>query len=219
MRRLIVTVGLVALVSLGAPSDSNAGLIIDQSQVSFDGFINLRFTGVTGQTFTPALSTLDIVELLFDGPGGTFPPNIEGNFSVGIHQGTIFGPLVGTSAPLSLLTGIFQEVVRFEFPVSVPLVPGNLYAMELNRLSDPDSPFFLGLSSGAFGGPPTRPDLYLGGGAIVAGSPVLNADFFFREGPNQAEVVPEPGTLELCGLAVMILCGVYASRKRTVDLG
>src|SRR5262249_15644917 len=157
------TAGLVALISLGTARDSNATPIIDQSQGSFDSLINLRFTGVTGQTFTPALSSLDIVELLFDGPDGTFPPDIAGIFGVGIHRGTIFGSLVGTSASVSLLTGIFQEVVRFEFLVSVPLVPGNLYAIEVNRLSDPDLPFFLGLSSGALGGPPSGPDLYPGG--------------------------------------------------------
>jgi hypothetical protein len=77
------------------------------------------------------------MELLFDGPDGTFPPNIPGEFSVGIHQGGITGPVIGTSSAITLLSGIFREVVRFDFPTSVPLVPGNLYAIEINRLSDP----------------------------------------------------------------------------------
>jgi len=165
--------------------------IVDQSQTSVDVLVNLGFSGLTGQGFTPALPSLDVVEVFFDGPDGTFPPDIPGEFSVGIHQGGITGPVIGTSSAITLLSGIFREVVRFDFPTSVPLVPGNLSAIEINRLSDPGLPFF-------FGG--IQADTYPGGTAIINGQSRPDFDLFFREGPL---AVPEPSTLALCGLVGM----------------
>ena len=195
--RTLTTITTATLVLLwGNEKEARGEFIVDQSQTSFDEFFNLQFSGVTGQEFTPALPSLDVVELLFDGPGGTFPPNIPGQFSVGIHTGSVAGPVVGTSLSVTLLTGIFREVVPFQFPTSVPLVPGDLYSIEINRLSDPDLPFFVGATDMA---------TYPGGSAVINGLSRPDLDLFFREGPRSAIVVPAPRTLALLGSGLVAL--------------
>jgi hypothetical protein len=72
MKRLI-PLACALLVTLGQGRAEATSILIDQAQMTLDVLVNLRFSGVTGQEFTPTLSSLDIVEVLFDGPGGTFP--------------------------------------------------------------------------------------------------------------------------------------------------
>jgi len=205
--RRLATITIAALVLLwGNGKAARAEFIVDQSQTSFNVLFNLRFTGVTGQEFTPALPSLDVVELLFDGPDGTFPPNVPGQFSVGIHKGGVTGPVVGTSLPVTLLTGIFREVVRFEFLTSVSLVPGDLYLIEINRLSDPDLPFFFGATDMA---------TYPRGSAVIEGLPRSDFDLFFREGPRSAIAVSAPRTLALFGLGLILLSVLWKWQGRT----
>jgi hypothetical protein len=208
----LVNVSIVLCLLYGNFTEASAELIVDQSQTSFDALVNLRFSGVTGQEFMPTLSSLDTVELLFDGPDGSFPPNIRGDFSVGIHQGSITGPIVGTSTAVALLTGIFREVVRFDFPTSASLVPGQTYVIEINRLSDPELPFFFGA---------TQTDMYGGGRAIINEISLPDSDLFFREGTRNP-VVSEPDTFALTGLCLLgLICAprvrslLGLARKRT----
>jgi len=204
--RRLATITIAALVLLwGNGKAARAEFIVDQSQTSFNVLFNLRFTGVTGQEFTPALPSLDVVELLFDGPGGTFPPNISGQFSVGIHKGGVTGPVVGTSLPVTLLTGIFREVVRFEFLSSVSLVPGDLYLIEINRLSDPVL-FFFGATDMA---------TYPRGSAVIEGLPRSDLDLFFLEGQRSAIAVSAPRTLALFGAGLVLLSVLLKRQGRT----
>jgi len=207
---LTFTLSAVMFVVLPVPSLEASPFVVDQSHTSFSGFFNLRFSGVTGQEFTPTLDSLDVVELLFDGPDGSFPPAIEGQFSVGIRQGSVTGAVVGTSSPVTLLTGIFREVVRFDFPTRVPLVPDDLYVIEINLLSDPDLPFFVG-HFGGFGTPPSN---YSRGRGILEGEPLEDFDLFFREGQTNVEVVSEPGTLALAVLGTLAVFGCGRMRPQ-----
>jgi hypothetical protein len=197
-----ICVAALAVLSGNLP-EARGEFIVDQSQTSFNVLVNLRFSGVTGQEFTAALPSLDVVELLFDGPDGTFPPDIPGEFSVSIQGGGMTGAVVATSFSVTLLTGIFREVVRFDFPTSVPLVPGDLYGIEINRLSDPGLPFFFAAIDA---------DTYPGGRAIIDGQSRPDFDLFFREGPRS--VVPEPSTLTLCGLGALGLLGYGWLRRQ-----
>jgi hypothetical protein len=208
MKKLLGCVVAFVALSTILPQ-ARAEFIIDQSQNSFDVLFNLRFSGTTGQAFTPALQSLDVVEVLFDGPGGTFASNIPGEFSVSIHRGGVTGVIVATSFSVTLLTGIFREVVRFEFPISVSLVPSDIYTIEINRLSDPDLPFFIGA---------IRADAYAGGTAIIDGQSQADLDLFFREGPHSA-ALSVPGTLSLYGLGALLLVAYRWHRGRKEQLG
>jgi hypothetical protein len=212
MKRLI-PLACAVLVTLGQGRAGATSILVDQAQMTVDGFLNLRASGVTGQEFTPTLPFLDVVELVFEGPGGTFPPDVQADFSVGIHVGTISGALIGTSASVSLLTGIFREMVRFEFVAHVALVPGDVYVIEINRLSA-DSPFSIG--SSGFG--PDGVDRYALGRGIVHGQPDQPTfDLVFREGLRTADVIPEPRTLILSSTGlVAVLTSATRRRPRSV---
>ena len=93
--RNVVIAGACAIVSalrFGGIACAEPTFVVDQSQTAVDLFFNLRFSGVTGQEFVPALSSLRAVELLFDGPDGSFPPDLRGDFSTGIREGSPTGP-------------------------------------------------------------------------------------------------------------------------------
>jgi hypothetical protein len=212
LARSSMCVAALALL-IGNPTEAKGSFVVDQSQLSFDGFVNLRFSGASGQEFTPAHLSLDRVDLLFDGPGGSFPADVTGDFSVSIRQDSIAGPLVGESSPVTLLSGIFREVVLFDFPRSVPLLPGDRYVIGINRLSDPFLPFFVGVTGSGV----TPADFYPGGRAILNGDPQMNVDLYFREGSSTL-LVSEPATLVLCGLGILGLVGLHWQRRKGPSL-
>src|SRR2546430_5445139 len=161
---------IASALQFGSTAYAQSEFIVDQSQTTFNEFVNLGFSGVTGQEFIPTLPSLDVVELLFD----LFGP-ATGALSVRIHQDSITGPVVGTSLPVTVTvtvnSGNLRQTIRFDFPISVSLIPGNTYVIEVNRLSDVF--FSLGLTQG---------DTHSGGQAIIAGELRSDSDLFFREG-------------------------------------
>ena len=121
-------------------------------------------------------------------------------------QGTITGPILGTSAVVSLpavppgneeLNGVFH----FDFASSVALIPGDLYVIELDHLGGK-----LGLCLASTGYP---------GGRLIAGIPLAilsQTDLWFREGP--AAEVPEPSAMFF--VAATLLGWVGVSVLRTI---
>lgn len=183
--------GLLAL----APAVWAHPMHVDQHNDGFTPSLyeSIQASGPMGQEFTPAMSSLDSVELhIMDlslgGVGG-------GNLITKIRAGTIAGALLGTSEVLSLPDG-FKGVAHLDFASSVALTPGNLYVIEAIVQTG-----VWGI--GSSGGPSPA---YPGGRQIIEGAPTENNDLWFREGP----IVPEPAGLGLIGLAMMVV-----RRRRT----
>ena len=146
-------------------------------------------SGGVGQSFRPALNSLDFVELQIFNESPVGPAS----FFVGIRAGSITGNLLGmsqfTTTPLPFPPG----PTHFDFPSSVPLTAGNTYVLEISEQVG-------GAGWGVRYGPGTD---YANGQAFTGGNPV-NFDLWFREG---ATAVPEPNTwlfsvIAVAGLAV-----------------
>jgi hypothetical protein len=161
---------------------------------------NIEYLGPTGQEFTPTLTSLDFVELqLQDFYGYGYR---TGTLAVIIHEGTINGPVLGTSTPVSLYP-TFEGAVNFGFADPVPLVPGDTYVMQVHVLTVGDwGVAASGISS------------YPYGRFIQFGAPIENNDMFFREGIT---VVPEPHVLASLGLGLVVLSFTRSSRTRKHD--
>jgi hypothetical protein len=154
-----------------------------------------------GQEFTPTLSSLSVVELMImdslptDGIGSTVTVNIRG--------GAIAGPVLGTSTlvlPNAYGGGTFA-LTHFDFLAPVPLVPGNLFVMELVATG---TGFTVAVNPA---------NTYAGGRFISLGNVVQGSDLVFREGPVLA-AVPEPTTLLLVGVGTALTAGARRRRAR-----
>jgi hypothetical protein len=120
--------------------------------------------------------------------------------------------LIGTSAPVTLLTAISREMVRFEFGPSLALVPGDLYVIEINRLSASDLPFFVGGSGFVTFGV----DRYVLGRGIHNGQPVPTFDLVFSEGLRTPHVIPEPRTLTRTSIGLVAVFILRRAPRRPV---
>lgn len=149
-----------------------------------------------GQEFTPTLDALDWVHILIG-------PRTEPVAVVNIRENTITGPILGTSLPGTigpLVPGQFS-FMQFDFSDRVPLVPGNLYVIEIEMLS------------GGLAFVRDTENHYAGGRAISLGNPVPGTDFGFREG--LVVPVPEPGTVSLLSIGLLGLVGGVVRRRRS----
>lgn len=141
-----------------------------------------------GQSFTPLLDSVGFIRLYIQGGGGT------ASFHVVLHNDSITGSVLGTSATTSFSTGSFVDFL-FQTPVSV--TPGTMY-------------FFQPVLETATGGWTVNASFYnyAGGSAFANGLADSSKDLWFREG---VVVVPEPSVVWL--LAVMSGALFYVSKK------
>jgi hypothetical protein len=210
--RLSILTLFVAVASVGS---LRADLIIDQQYTARPNLgtnQSVSFFQPFGQSFTPSLASLNIVQLHLSeavpGPdldGGTFAVRIrEGGNATGAVLGTSTAEMLpygfGTSADdFGYGFPFGGSLVQFDFATPMALDPGALYSIELVDLSQAQ---FL-----VYG---TQPGGYPGGTAIT-GFPFPPVDFFFREGIN---TVPEPGTLGLFGILLFGLAVLHRCSER-----
>jgi len=157
----------------------------DESRI-LEGGADIQQNQPIGQSFTPTFDSVGFVRLyLYNGLlGNTSAATVQ----VGLREGSISGPLLGVSAPVSIpASPNFGGSVQFRFGVPVPGTPGCVYFLQPTVLDNDN----IGLSQSLYG--------YGGGTAFFQGvADPQGRDIWFREGI----IVPEPGT------AVLLLLGV-----------
>ena len=180
---------LCAWLCVAGPGPAGAHPFIPD-QVN-DGFTSggfVVFPGrVLGQQFVPAMGSLEAVELTTNDQR---PGNGQGtDLFVRIRSGTVAGPILGTSATVSLPDGrdASESVVHFDFPAVVPLTPGALHVIEIVAASGDNR----GISGTGWG-----VNAYAAGSVIVDGAVYADPlsspfDLWFREGPTCAPSVDQ----------------------------
>ena len=169
----------------------------DQSNRSSLTRWTLQVGDPVGQEFVPTLGGVDFVEtVFFDHDFSQNPITIQ----VLIHDGTIVGPVVGASSPVTFIASDFGSIRRFDFPSTAPVIPGQIYVMEL---------FQSGPQNDSIGADPSA--AYLTGQMIRSGAPFDGYDLWFREG--MVVVVPEPSLLTLSIAGVAVFATAFRRRR------
>jgi hypothetical protein len=192
---IVVAIGLTILCA----GPARAVLIVDQSQTTFQN--GAPIGSAEGQSFTPALASINFATLrLFDAGGA------GGSLTVELHLG-VNGALLGTSQSRVLPAGFggtnFTGAdAQFDFASPLALIPGSLYSLIIRELSGNFN--FLGTGTNA----------YAGGAAIFGGVAFPLQDAYFIEGINTALLsVSEPNVLLLLALSLLAL-GMTRRRNR-----
>jgi len=139
------------------------------------GFPNLG----DGQTFTPSLSSVGFIRLMFD----DLDPNDGAGATVYVNLLTgVSGSVIGKTAPITMFNG-FKGPQTFLFSNPISVTPGTQYYFEAVEQSGGSGGW--GVIVGQYP--------YSAGSAYLNGSPNLPQDYWFREGI----IVPEPSSLAL----------------------
>jgi hypothetical protein len=152
----------------------NVTYYIDQRNDVYGGAANVDFYAPMGQEFVPALSALDVVELLLGDATNSSDPS---QLFVRIRDGSVMGAVVATSdvVPVTLpIAGTALALFRF---TRVALVPGHQYVLEVVHKAGPV--VMIGRNQNG----------YASGNVIYNGNPDLSFDLWFREGALK----PQPG--------------------------
>ncbi len=179
LSRWMNAICLILLFGCGGENSSGPTFIPDQVNAAFtpSGFQSIQELSPIGQEFTPTLSSLDLVEL-FTEDFGNLHNGVGGELVVNIQRGTITGPIIATSLPVTLPDS-FSGITHFNFPSSVSLTPGEIYVIEVTVASG--DAWGVGMSSGPL-------STYAGGGPILQGVSQTGYDLWFKEG--QVHTVP-----------------------------
>jgi len=147
-----------------------------------------------GQSFTPTLSLVGFVQMeFFDFHPGN---GIGATVYVNLRAGSITGPILGSSAPVSMPDGFQKDITGFSLATPVVVTPGTTYYFQPVTLLGSDDQWDVVVSGYN----------YPGGQFIFAGTPQANLDFWFREGI----VTPEPSAAVL----VLLASGAFACLHR-----
>ena len=188
-------------VSIALAGDADAqGTLVDQSNDQTHPWSlaqwTLRVGDPVGQEFVPTLGGLDFVEAVFFAREGS---DATATIQVFVRDGSITGPVVGFSIPVTFLASTLGSIHRFDFPSTVPLTPGQTYVMHL--FQDTPQNYSIGADTAM---------AYTSGQMIRSGVPFDGYDLWFREG---VVVVPEPSSFALAFLGVGLLSGVFWRRR------
>ena len=196
MIRVLASLLLLSLVEVtyGSPVYDQSNTVAPDTGLTVDVHVPI------GQSFTPTLTGLNFVELRM---GDLESNGLGGVFNVLIRSGgNTAGPVLGTSQDVTMPDSFGHTLsfgglpIRFDFLAPVPLVPGNLYAIQLSKVS--------GDLFTLYG---RQTDDYADGTSILFGVAISFQDFYFREGL----VVPEPSSFVLAALG---LIGLVVLRLR-----
>lgn len=174
--RTLVLLTAMLVLALGIIPTSVAAEIsvVDQSYTALTQqfYYNIEYFAPMGQEFTPTLHALDVVELWMDDASCSSTGSPGGDVQVRIRESTISGSIIGTSYSVHF-PNCYDDVLRFDFPSFVPLVPGQVYVIEAVYVS--------GNTSGARvdNGPASN---YPGGSLIMEGILHPDKDMWFIEG-------------------------------------
>ncbi|MEW6156588.1 MAG: hypothetical protein AB1813_04110 [Verrucomicrobiota bacterium] len=165
---------LLAVVGVNVETGAQVFVIDQRSDTFFQPFAPLlSITGADrppghqpSQQFRPTLPGLDFVELQIRNDNIT----VEASFAVVVHEETVTGRVLGMSQTVTIL--LPPNFTRFDFPSTVPLIPGNLYVLEIMQMGQPRV---------GWGTPVISNEAYAGGQALFRGQ-LINADLWFREG-------------------------------------
>ncbi len=184
---------------VGAPSAVVHPFTVDQANTDNPGggFLmhNIQLSGPIGQSFTPLLPSLDVVELLTIDFGDQ-ANGLGATLQVNLRVASVAGIIIATSNPVALpddfgFGGLaVGGVTHFDFGASVALVSGSLYVIEPVVVVG-DSWGLVDLLG-----------VYDNGNAIISGHAAPN-DWWFREGPAASSRVPAPATLALFGAGLL----------------
>jgi len=189
--RGLLCVLALSLFAFPPPAGSHPFSVDQEALPPIQAGWSIRFLSPIGQEFVPAASSLDAVELMVG--NGDLPGPAD--LFVNIRHTTIDGPIIGTSLLLTLPFGT-GGLTHFDFPSAVPLIPGEVYVIEVVFAgSDTSNP---GIAGGYQ--PP-----YSQGRAIILGEPDPFDDLWFREGPAMA--TSGNCSLRACRDEVLAACG------------
>lgn len=183
--------GLVLLLGIAAaPHAAPITLLDQQNQGSVAGT-----NGGTsfGQSFTPTLPAIDAIEFLMAGLGQSVVVNLLNGLAGTDGLG---GRVIATSEPVTVFTPGIHQIVHFDFPTRVALMPGHSYVAQLFT------------PGGIEGVSWTGGDAYGGGQFLAAGiapNSFQGRDLIFTEGLTQPMPAPESGWLFSLGLIGLTL--------------
>ncbi|HET8576051.1 MAG TPA: PEP-CTERM sorting domain-containing protein [Methylomirabilota bacterium] len=197
----MLALGIAVMSLAGAPGAAAHPFLVDQENIGNPGggvlIHSIQLGAPIGQSFTPLLPALDVVELLTI-DFGDFPNGIGATLQVNLRADSIAGNIIATSNPVALPddfggpTVTFPNgggVTHFDFAATVALVPGNLYVIEPVVVAG-DSWGLVDILG-----------VYANGSAIVSGHETPG-DWWFREGPV---AIPVPATLALFGVGLLAM--------------
>src|SRR5688572_15257611 len=117
----------IGLSLLPTTSGAQGTFIYDQQSASEgtvgEFSVNVLSNQPVGQSFRPALGSLDFVRLYFINGG------VGGSAYLNLRSNSIDGPIIATSQSVTL-PDAYKGYSNFFFPSSVPLVAGDVYVFQ-----------------------------------------------------------------------------------------
>jgi hypothetical protein len=162
----------------------------------FGGYYPFQGQWPSGQSFTPALSSIGFVQFgLHDPHAGD---GVGATVYVNLRAGSLFGPILGSTDPVTMPDG-YSRGTTVVFGTAVDLTPGQTYYLQPVVLSGERG---WEIELGTFG--------YSGGVFFLLGSPYGGFNASFREGV----LIPEPrsGVLVLLGGLGAWVAGPWLTR-------
>jgi PEP-CTERM motif len=150
-----------------------------------------------GQSFTPSLSSVGFVQLEFwDINHGN---NLGATVYVNLLSDSITGPVIDSTAPVTMPDGAFNLIETFFFSTPAAVTPGTTYYFQPEVVQPGSNDPWDVVGAAVFN--------YSGGSFYFNGTTDFSTDLWFREGM----VVPEPSASWLALLGGGILS--YVRRK------